>query len=48
VSEAARLGFKTAIVPKGSVSERHRIEVVEVETIIDAKQAAARTWARRG
>jgi DNA repair protein RadA/Sms len=36
-------------VPKGSVSERHRgIEVVEVETIIDAKQAAARTWARRG
>ena len=49
IGEAARLGFKTAIVPKGSVSERHRgIEVVEVETIIDAKQAAARTWARRG
>jgi DNA repair protein RadA/Sms len=49
IGEAARLGFKTAIVPKGSVAERHRgIEVVEVETIIDAKQAAARTWARRG
>jgi DNA repair protein RadA/Sms len=49
IGEAARLGFKTAIVPKGSVAERHRgIEVVEVETINDAKQAAARTWARRG
>ena len=48
VSEAGRLGFKTAIVPKGSVSERHRgIEVVEVETVNDAKQAAARSWARR-
>ncbi|GAB3994902.1 hypothetical protein GCM10029992_10700 [Glycomyces albus] len=49
VSEAGRLGFKTAIVPRGSVSERHRgIEVIEVETINDAKQAAARSWARRG
>jgi DNA repair protein RadA/Sms len=48
ISEAARLGFKTAIVPKGSVAEKHRgIEVVEVETINDAKRAAARTWARR-
>jgi DNA repair protein RadA/Sms len=46
--EAARLGFKTAIVPKGSVSERHKgIEVIEVETLTDAKQAAARSWATR-
>ncbi|GAB3220491.1 DNA repair protein RadA [Glycomyces halotolerans] len=49
LSEAARLGFKTAIVPRGSVSERHTgIEVIEVEAINDAKQAAARSWARRG
>ncbi|WP_100445263.1 DNA repair protein RadA [Glycomyces xiaoerkulensis] len=48
LSEAGRLGFKTAIVPRGSVVERHRgIEVIEVETINDAKQAAARSWARR-
>ncbi|THV41851.1 DNA repair protein RadA [Glycomyces buryatensis] len=49
LTEAARLGFKTAIIPKGSASERHKgIEVIEVETINDAKQAAARAWARRG
>ncbi|WP_051463050.1 DNA repair protein RadA [Haloglycomyces albus] len=48
LSEAARLGFTTALVPPGSVTEKPpRMTVVEVETINDAKREAARAWARR-
>ncbi|MFC4337660.1 DNA repair protein RadA [Salininema proteolyticum] len=49
LAEAARLGFTTALVPAGSVTEKpRRMDVIEVGTINDAKREAARAWARRG